>query len=78
MTATDLVARTRSTWLDLHTRKEDLFWEVKMGLARDREAAVKALAEADLALQSFLQDPERLQSLMAARPELPRAGASAI
>ncbi len=62
----ELVARTRSTWLALHARKEDLFWEVKMGLARDREGAVKALAEAEGALQAFLQDPSRLRALKAA------------
>jgi hypothetical protein len=69
MSSQALVEQTRRAWLSLHTRKEDLFWEVKMGLAPDREAAVRALAEADAALQAFLQDPARLLALREAAPE---------
>ncbi len=71
MSVSALVTATRRTWLSLHTRKEDLFWEVKMGLARDRAAAVDALAQADAALQAFLQDPERLVALQQALREAP-------
>ncbi|MBK8169601.1 MAG: peptidase M3 [Sandaracinaceae bacterium] len=52
-------------YLALHTRKEDLFWEAKMGLGRDSQATQRALGEAEIALNRFLQSPERLASLRA-------------
>lgn len=57
--------RTRAEYLALHTRKEDLFWRVKMGLATDRDAEARALADAEIALNEFVQDPARLTSLVA-------------
>ncbi|MBL8604626.1 MAG: hypothetical protein JNK72_22060 [Myxococcales bacterium] len=47
----------------LHTRKEDLFWAVKMGLAEDAVAAQRALSEAEVETNRFLQDPKRLAVL---------------
>lgn len=55
----------------LHTRKEDLFWSAKMGLTADPVAAQRALSEAEVAANRFLQDPARLGVLrdFAARGE---------
>lgn len=64
---TPLIADLRTTYLELHTRKEDLFWTVKMGLSDDASAASKALADADVALNRFLQDPARLVALVDAQ-----------
>jgi len=57
--------RLKTEYLELHTRKEDLFWVTKMGLADDMPAARQAMAEAEIAWNGFLQDPERLASLRA-------------
>lgn len=53
----------RNEYLELHTRKEDLFWEAKMGLADDAAAAQEALGRAEIAVNRFLQSPERLKAL---------------
>lgn len=47
----------------LHTQKEDLFWETKMGLADDPASAQKRAADAEKAWNGFLQDPARLAEL---------------
>jgi len=47
----------------LHTHKEDLFWSAKMGLTADPVTAQKALSEAEVAANRFLQDPARLAVL---------------
>jgi Zn-dependent oligopeptidase len=47
----------------LHTTKEDLFWDVRMGNATDRDSAQKKLDEAEIALQQFRQDAAHLKSL---------------
>jgi hypothetical protein len=44
----------------LHSHKEDLFWASKMGLTDDPSATRRALAEAEIACNRFLQDPARL------------------
>ncbi len=44
----------------LHTAKEDAFWTAYMGLAADADAARKDFQGKEIALQRFLQDPERL------------------
>jgi len=49
----------------LHTAKEDRFWAAKMGLTPDPVAAQRALSEAEVAANRFLQDPARLASLRA-------------
>ena len=66
----DTLEQLKSEYVELHTRKEDLFWVTKMGLADDMPAARKAMAEAEIAWNRFLQDPARLESLreLAARP----------
>jgi hypothetical protein len=61
-------------WLDeidasyarLHTAKEDAFWTARMGLADDAELAQRELDRREIALQRFLQDPERLKAARAA------------
>lgn len=53
----------QSTFLELHTTKEDLFWSVKMGLAEAEEKGAEQLSEAEIQLNRFLQDPERLKAL---------------
>jgi hypothetical protein len=47
----------------VHTAKEDLFWETKMGLAADPEGAQRRAADAEKAWNAFLQSPERLAAL---------------
>lgn len=53
----------KEEFLALHERKEDLFWISKMGTADDADAAARRLAEAEIALNRFLQDPDRLKRL---------------
>lgn len=53
----------RSEYLALHVHKEDTFWEAKMGLAPDASRAQEALAKAEIAVNRFLQSPERLKQL---------------
>ncbi len=48
---------------ELHTRKEDLFWTSKMGLSDDPAATQRSLADAEIAMNRFLQDPARLGEL---------------
>ncbi len=47
----------------LHTRKEDLFWVTKMGIADDPIGARREAAEAEKAWHRFLQEPARLAAL---------------
>ncbi len=53
----------RTEYLALHTYKEDLFWQAKMGLADDAGKAQEALGHAEIAVNRFLQSPERLKQL---------------
>lgn len=53
----------KEAFLALHERKEDLFWVTKMGTADDVEAAGRQMAEAEIAVNRFLQDPARLRRL---------------
>ena len=55
----------KDTYLALHERKEDLFWATKMGTAPDLDAARTKLADAEKAVNGFLQDPNRLDDLRA-------------
>ena len=47
----------------LHTRKEDLFWATKMGIADDPARARRDMADAEKAWNRFLQEPARLAAL---------------
>lgn len=53
----------RTEYLALHTHKEDLFWRVKMGLADDTAKAQEELGHAEIAVNRFLQSPDRLKRL---------------
>lgn len=53
----------KEEFLERHGRKEDCFWVARMGLSDDPEGAQRELAEAEIALNRFLQDPERLRRL---------------
>jgi hypothetical protein len=55
--ALDQVARD---YLDLHTRREDLFWVTKMGITG---ASRRDALEAENAWKAFLQSPDRLADL---------------
>ena len=55
----------KDEYLRRHTRKEDQFWVAKMGLADDAERAQRELGEAEIDLNRFLQDPDRLAALRA-------------
>jgi hypothetical protein len=59
----DTLEQLKQRYVELHTRKEDLFWITKMGLADDTAAARRSMAEAEIAWNRFLQDPGRLASL---------------
>ncbi len=59
---TDLLADLNATYAKLHTAKEDAFWTAKMGLADDVDAASRAFGEREIALDRFLQDPERFEA----------------
>jgi oligoendopeptidase F len=65
----------RDRYLALHESKEDLFWSSKMGLTADADATSHAAAEAEIALNRFLQNPEELSSLR--RLEQSAAGSEA-
>ncbi|RLB53395.1 MAG: peptidase M3 [Deltaproteobacteria bacterium] len=47
----------------LHTAKEDLFWESKMGLSDDAADCQRRGADAEKKWNAFLQDPARLEGL---------------
>jgi len=49
-------------YLALHTRKEELFWSTRMGIAEGTDARRQA-SDAENAWQAFLQDPDRLASI---------------
>ena len=59
------LAALTERFTELHTRKEDLFWSSKMGLSDDPAATQRALADAEIAMNRFLQDPSRLGDLRA-------------
>lgn len=64
MTSVSTVLRDlRHEYLALHTGKEELFWQVKMGLAADGAKAQEALERAEIAVNRFLQSPDRLKRL---------------
>lgn len=53
----------KDTFTQLHTRKEDLFWVAKMGLSDDAARTQREHGEAEIAMNRFLQDPQRLAAL---------------
>ena len=53
----------KDRYCELHTRKEDLFWTTKMGIAADPATARREMAEAEKAWNRFLQEPSRLSAL---------------
>jgi len=61
----------RERYLALHVTKEDLFWSAKMGLTADAEAVSRAAADAEIALNRFLQDPATLTRLRSLESEAP-------
>ncbi len=63
-TLTDL----KDQYCALHEAKEDLFWVTKMDLAEDADDANRKMASAEIALNRFLQDPDRLSSLRGLSP----------
>ncbi len=50
-------------FLDLHSEKENLFWETKMGLGDNAIESQKKLSKAEIAMQEWSQDANRLQAL---------------
>ena len=70
MSAIDsILEQLTSEYVELHTRKEDLFWVTKMGLAEDMAAARQSYTGAEQAWHAFLQDPARLAGLRRLEPE---------
>lgn len=77
----EALRRLKDEYLALHERKEDLFWSARMGTAADPDLAGRRLAEAEVALNRLLQDPERLAALReleAAREATPDLGDPAL
>lgn len=62
-TLTSYLHDLQATHVQLHSRKEDLFWTAKMGLAHNAKIAQSDLAAAEIELNRFLQDPQRLHRL---------------
>lgn len=60
----------REGYLAVHERKEELFWQVKMGLRTDADRARAELAEAEKNWHAWLHDPRRLDALLALRGEV--------
>jgi hypothetical protein len=56
---TDALTALSDRYLDLHTRREELFWTTRMGTAPGDDAQREA-SDAENAWKAFLQDPERL------------------
>ena len=50
-------------FLRVHTKKEDLFWETKMGLSDDALVSQKKLSAAEIEAQRFMQNPQMLEHL---------------
>src|SRR6516225_5810463 len=50
-------------YLALHTKKEDLFWEAKMGLGADHADSQRRESEAEVAVSKFIQNPKYLNKL---------------
>lgn len=74
--STGTLEQLKQRYVELHARKEDLFWVTKMGLADDMAAARKAMAEAEIDWNRFLQDPQRLAALRELQGEVDPSGAS--
>ncbi|MBG80077.1 MAG: peptidase M3 [Phycisphaerae bacterium] len=63
----DLVDRLNAEYCQLHHAKEDAFWRSYMGLGENPEQSQKEFNEHELALQAWLQDPNRLSEVMDAQ-----------
>jgi len=60
---TPIIQELNERYLSLHRKKEDLFWETKMGLSSDPEGGQRRLDQAELELQGFMQEVEPLHKL---------------
>src|SRR5690349_18559892 len=52
-----------SEFLTLFTKKEDSFWESKMGLSSDPGKSQQQTSEAEIAVNHFMQDASKLAKL---------------
>ena len=50
-------------FLSVHTKKEDLFWETKMGLSKDANESQRKLSSAEIKVQHFMQNADLLKEL---------------
>jgi len=57
---TKYLSHLNHSYEQLHTTKEDAFWIAYMGLDADADAARQTLNEKEIALQRFIQSPEKL------------------
>ena len=57
----DYFKQLNENYLQLHRRKEDLFWTTYMGTSDDHSG----FADAEAALSTFISDPERIQAIRA-------------
>jgi len=53
----------KETFTQLHLQKEECFWASKMGLTENVSQMNEKLTQAEIAVNRFLQDPERLKTL---------------
>jgi Zn-dependent oligopeptidase len=64
----DLLDQLTNDFLKVHTQKEDLFWETKMGLGQDPRESQKKLSQAEIAAQNFIQDAQKLKLIKEVEP----------
>lgn len=57
------IDKLNKEFLDLHQKKEDLFWEAKIGLGADAEQSQLKLSKAEIEAQQFNQNAETLKQL---------------
>ena len=65
MSVASVLDRLTTEFLNVHTTKEDLFWETKMGLGKDAAESQKQLSSAEIKASHFLQSAETLRELLA-------------
>lgn len=66
--AQSLLDQLTTEFLHVHTQKEDLFWETKMGLGQDPSESQNKLSQAEIAAQNFITDARKLKLVKETEP----------
>src|SRR4051812_2913018 len=64
----ELLDQLSNEFLTVHTRKEDIFWETKMGLGQDPQESQRRLSKAEIEVNHFIQDASRIKVLREMEP----------